>query len=210
MKPITSSSATGSFIPDSPSSERASRFSRVERRSTAKIAAESVAAIAAPTSSPSQGAEAEDPASRRSPAITAVTTVPDRRQRGGGAEHRADLRPARGETALEEDQDERDRAQRPRQLGVVEVDPADPLASRPASPARGRAAGPGTRTRSASRAPTIPAASRTPAIRIRSASCPGRWTALGRASSVDAASCASSSAVEPAWGTSSGRSCGWR
>ena len=53
MKPITSSRATGSFIPDSPSSERASRFSRVERRSTAKIAAESVAAIAAPTSIPS-------------------------------------------------------------------------------------------------------------------------------------------------------------
>ena len=44
MKPITSSRATGSFIPDSPSSERARRFSRVERRRTAKIAAESVAA----------------------------------------------------------------------------------------------------------------------------------------------------------------------
>ena len=55
MNPITSSRATGSFIPDSPSSERASRFSRVERRSTAKIAAESVAAIAAPTSIPSSG-----------------------------------------------------------------------------------------------------------------------------------------------------------
>ena len=64
MKPITSSSATGSFMPDSPSSERASRFFRVERRSTAKIAAESVAAIAAPTIIPSSSAEAEDPLRR--------------------------------------------------------------------------------------------------------------------------------------------------
>ena len=51
----------------------------------------------------------------------------DRRQRGRGAEHRADLRPARGQAALEEDQDQGDRAQRAGQLGVVELDPADAL-----------------------------------------------------------------------------------
>ncbi len=61
MKPITSSRATGSFIPDSPSSERARRFSRVERRSTAKIAAESVAAIADADDHPFERAEVEDP-----------------------------------------------------------------------------------------------------------------------------------------------------
>ena len=126
MKPITSSSATGSFIPDSPSSERARRFSRVERRSTAKIAAESVAAIAAPTIIPSRTLRPKIQFAAR-PATAAVDDGADRRQRGGGAEHGADLRPARGQAALEEDQDEGDRAQRPGQLGVVELDPADPL-----------------------------------------------------------------------------------
>ena len=126
MKPITSSRATGSFIPDSPSSERASRFSRVERRSTAKIAAESVAAIAAPTSIPSSVLRSKISFAAR-PATTAVSDGADRRQRGGRPEHRPDLRPARGQPALEEDQDQRDRPQRPRQLGVVELDPADPL-----------------------------------------------------------------------------------
>ena len=126
MKPITSSSATGSFIPDSPSSERASRFSRVERRSTAKIAAESVAAIAAPTSIPSRVLRSKIHFAAR-PAIDGGDHRADRRQRGRGAEHRADLRPAGGQPALEEDQDQRDRAQRPGQLGVVELDPADSL-----------------------------------------------------------------------------------
>ena len=127
MKPITSSSATGSFIPDSPSSERASRFSSVERRSTAKIAAESVAAIAGADDHPFEGAEVEDPASPRGRSTTAVIDGADGRQRGRGAEHRPDLRPAGGQAALEEDQDEGDRAQGAGQLGVVEVDPADPL-----------------------------------------------------------------------------------
>ena len=126
MKPITSSRATGSFIPDSPSSERASRFSRVERRSTAKIAAESVAAIAAPTIIPSSVLRSKIHFAA-SPATHGGDDGPDRRQRGRRAEHRADLRPARGQAALEEDQDQRDRAQRPGQLGVVELDPADPL-----------------------------------------------------------------------------------
>jgi hypothetical protein len=48
------------------------------------------------------------------PASSAVASVP-----------RVDLRPARGEPALEEDQHQRDRAERPRQLVVLEVDAAD-------------------------------------------------------------------------------------
>ena len=126
MNPITSSSATGSFIPDSPSSERASRFSTVERRRTAKIAAESVAATAAPTSIPSS--------SVRSKMNFAASAGDQRRQqraegrqRGGRAQHRPDLAPAGGQPALEQDQDQRHGAQRPRQLGVVEFDPADPF-----------------------------------------------------------------------------------
>ena len=53
MKPITSSTATGSLKPDSPSSVRASRRRSVEPRSSAKIAAPSVEATIAPSSSPS-------------------------------------------------------------------------------------------------------------------------------------------------------------
>ena len=49
MKPITSSTATGSLRPDSPSSVRASRRRSVELRSSAKIAAPSVEARIAPT-----------------------------------------------------------------------------------------------------------------------------------------------------------------
>ena len=75
MKPITSSRATGSFIPDSPSSERASRFSRVELRSTAKIAAESVAAIAEPTIIPSSQ-ERPKIHFAATPARSAVASVP--------------------------------------------------------------------------------------------------------------------------------------
>src|ERR1044072_3083447 len=127
MNPITSSGATGSFIPDSPSSERASRFSRVERRSTAKIAAESVAAIAAPTSIPSSVLRPKISLAP-SPATPARTTVPTvARQRGRRAQHGADLRPAGGEPALEEDQHQRDSAQGPCQLGVVELDPPEAL-----------------------------------------------------------------------------------
>ncbi len=75
MKPMTSSRATGSFIPDSPSSERARRFSKVELRSTAKIAAESVAAIAAPTIIPSSQVKPKIHFAP-TPAISAVASVP--------------------------------------------------------------------------------------------------------------------------------------
>ena len=53
MKPMTSSTATGSFMPASPSSVRARRRLSVDPRSSAKIAAPSVADTIEPTSSPS-------------------------------------------------------------------------------------------------------------------------------------------------------------
>ena len=75
---------------------------------------------------PFEGPEAEDPL-RRQPGDDRGDHRADGRQRCRGSQHRADLRPAGGEAALEQDQDEGDRPQGARELGVVEVDPADPL-----------------------------------------------------------------------------------
>ena len=52
MNPVTSRTATGSFMPASPSSVRARRRRSVEPRSTAKIAAPSVDDTIAPMSRP--------------------------------------------------------------------------------------------------------------------------------------------------------------
>ena len=75
MKPITSSTATGSFKPASPSSVRASLRFSVEPRSTEKTAAPSVAARIEPSSRPSS-AEKSNSQEAVSPAITAVASVP--------------------------------------------------------------------------------------------------------------------------------------
>ena len=75
MKPSTSSTATGSLKPASPSSVRASLRRSVEPRSTAKIAALSVDARIAPSSSPSS-VEKSNSQAAASPVITAVISVP--------------------------------------------------------------------------------------------------------------------------------------
>ena len=126
MKPTTSSSATGSFIPDSPSSERASLRSRFDPRSTAKIAALSVAAMAEPMIIPSRRLRSNSQVAT-TPEMSGRDDRPDGRQRDRRAQDRADLPPAGGQPTLEEDQHQADRAQRLRQLGVVELDAADPL-----------------------------------------------------------------------------------
>ena len=59
--------------------------------------------------------------------MTAVSERPDGRQADRRPQHRADLVEARGQTALEQDQRQRDDPDRPRQLVVVEVDPAGPV-----------------------------------------------------------------------------------
>ena len=64
-----------SLSPASPSSARASRRRSVESRSTAKMAAPSVAAMMLPTSRPSL-VENPNRAAAASPVITAVRTVP--------------------------------------------------------------------------------------------------------------------------------------
>ena len=170
MNPITSSSATGSFIPDSPSSERARRFSRVERRSTAKIAAESVAAIAAPTIIPSSRVRSKISFAAK-PAIAAVTRVPTVASEaavpstGRISDHPAVSPPSKRirTSAI---------VPRVRASSALE-NSMPPIPSEPASMPRPRKSSrPGIRTRSASSAPAIPAASKTPAIRISSASCP--------------------------------------
>src|ERR1700709_965145 len=109
MKPMTSSSATGSFIPDSPSSERATRLSRVEFLSTAKIAAESVAAIAEPTIIPSSQLRSKITFAA-TPARSAVASVPTVASEAagpstGGLSHPADpLGPGQHAEAEEQQQ----------------------------------------------------------------------------------------------------------
>ena len=170
MKPITSSRATGSFIPDSPSSERASRFFRVERRSTAKIAAESVAAIAAPTIIPSSTLMpkiqwAASPAAQAVIAVPIVAieaAVPST----GRISDQPAVRPPSKRI--------RTRAIVPRvRASSTSSNSIPPMPSEPASmPSPRKSSRPGMRMRSASRAPRMPAASRAPATRISSASCP--------------------------------------
>ncbi len=75
MKPRTSSTATGSFMPASPSSVRASRRLSVEPRSSAKIAAPSVADTMEPTSRPCSSVKSSSHAAAR-PVTIAVISVP--------------------------------------------------------------------------------------------------------------------------------------
>ncbi len=75
MKPTTSSTATGSFMPASPSSVRASRRFSDEPRSIAKIAAPSVEATIDPSSSPCSSGKPNSHAAA-SPQIAAVISVP--------------------------------------------------------------------------------------------------------------------------------------
>ena len=75
MKPSTSRIAIGSFMPASPSSVRARRRLSVEPRSSAKIAAPSVADTIEPTSiACSHGRSSSQWAAR--PVIIAVSSVP--------------------------------------------------------------------------------------------------------------------------------------
>src|SRR3954470_24648680 len=170
MKPTTSSSATGSFIPDSPSSVRATLRLRWEPRSTAKIAALSVAAIAEPTISAGSRPRPKIHFAAR-PASAEVTMVPS----------------VASETAVPSTgRISRQPAERPpskmiRTRAIVPSVRASsassnsipPIPSEPASmPSPRKRSRPGTRIRSASRAAAIPAARRTPARRISSASGP--------------------------------------
>ena len=75
MKPITSSTATGSLKPASPSSVRASLRRSVEPRSSAKIAAPSVDAMIEPSSSPSSVLRSNSQTAAI-PVIAAVANVP--------------------------------------------------------------------------------------------------------------------------------------
>jgi hypothetical protein len=53
----------------------------------------------------------------------------DERQAQSGAQHSSDVAPPGDEAALEQDQEQGDRSQQPRELVVVERDPAEPIAS---------------------------------------------------------------------------------
>ena len=75
MKPMTSRIATGSLKPLSPSSVLVRRVRSVESRSTAKIAALSVAEMIAPTRKPSSR-ERSKITTDAAPATSAVASVP--------------------------------------------------------------------------------------------------------------------------------------
>ena len=75
MKPSTSRIATGSLKPDSPSSVVARRRLSVDPRSSAKIAAPSVAASTDPSSSPSSVERSKSHTAAK-PVTAAVTIVP--------------------------------------------------------------------------------------------------------------------------------------
>ena len=75
MNPITSSTATGSLKPASPSSVRARRRRSLDSRSSAKIAAPSVEEMIAPSSMP-WSVERSNSHAAAKPQITAVPIVP--------------------------------------------------------------------------------------------------------------------------------------
>ena len=75
MKPSTSSTATGSLKPASPSSVRARRLRSEDVRRTAKIAAPSVEAMIDPSSRPSSR-EKSNSATATRPPTAAVIIVP--------------------------------------------------------------------------------------------------------------------------------------
>ena len=75
MKPSTSRTATGSLKPDSPSSVVARRRLSVDPRSSAKIAAPSVAASTDPSSRPLRVERSKSNTAAK-PVTTAVTIVP--------------------------------------------------------------------------------------------------------------------------------------
>ena len=75
MNPITSSTATGSLKPASPSSVRATLRRSVDPRSSAKIAAPSVEATIEPSSSPSSVPRSNSQTAAM-PVIAAVAKVP--------------------------------------------------------------------------------------------------------------------------------------
>ena len=193
MNPTTSSSATGSFMPDSPSSAWASRRRRREPRSTAKMAALSVAATAEPTISPSSVLRSKSQTAAR-PVITAVITVPI------VASDTAVPSTGRicGQPAVSPPSKRiRTRPIVPRvRVSSASVNSTPPIPSEPISiPSPRKSSRPGTRTRSATLAAASPTARRRPATRISSESDnPATVPGSQLASSASASSASTSSA----------------
>ncbi len=197
MKPVTSNSATGSFIPDSPSSERATLRRSFDPRSTAKIAAESVAAIAEPRISPSS-VERSRIQAEANPAISAVRMVPSvPSEIAVASTGRISFQPAVSPPSNRI----RTRPIVPRvRVSSASSNSTPPIPSEPTSiPSPRNSSSPGTWTLSAISAAAIPSASSAPPIRISSASLHG---AVGQKDdqgppSSAAASRSSISSVEP-------------
>ena len=93
----------------------------VEPRSSAKIAAPSVADTIEPTSSPCSSVRSSSQCAT-SPVTDRREQRPEQREAQRRTEHRPDLRQARGKAALEQDQRKRDDPDRARELVVREGD----------------------------------------------------------------------------------------
>ena len=170
MKPSTSSTATGSFMPASPSSERARRRFSVDPRSRAKIAAPSVAETIAPTSIPCSSVRSISQCAAM-PVTTAVTSVPSVAMLS--AEPSTGLiswTPAARPPSKRISASAMTPIRRASSKSEKEISPRP---SEPTSmPTPRKSTSPGTRSRPASREAARPSASSRPATRIRLPSLP--------------------------------------
>src|SRR4051812_21849502 len=171
MHPTTSRIATGSFMPDSPSSVRASRRGSCEPRSTANTAAASVAATVEPSSSAGSGSRSRMAAAATAvrPAVATVPTVASAievRSTGRISLHPEDRPPSKRISA---------RATMPawrassKSLKSIQPVPSVPI-SIPTPSTRTR---PGIRSRPAASEATSPADSSRPVINSSWPSCTG-------------------------------------
>ena len=169
MQPMTSSTAIGSLMPDSPSSVRARRRRSVDPRSTANTAAASVAATVEPRSSASFASRSNSAlaASAVSPAVPTVPSVASRidvLSTGRISSKPADRPPSKRMKAS---------AMTPtcwatsKSSKLISSSPSDPISM----PMPSTSTRPGIRKRPAASEAASPAASRTPTIRATCPSC---------------------------------------
>jgi len=160
---------TGSFIPRlGPRASAQSAWRRSSCAVTARIAAESVAGDRGGRRSVPSRREAEDQLRRQAGQEPRWRVPPDRRQEGPPSPMTGRISPSRSEGRLEDDQDNANRPQgraSPRCL-ATSWGPGMPSRAGHHPPRARQQSAPECGTRSASIAPAIPRAIRTPAIQI--------------------------------------------
>src|ERR1700742_191988 len=176
MKPITSTIATGSFMPDSPSSTRAARRLMLDPRRIEKTAAPSVAQTIEPSSRPSSVLRSSSQVATR-PTITAVSSVPsDASVTLGQTTGLISLQPQAkppSNRIIASAMMPIVGARRP-SSNSIQPSPSDPISI----PRARNSSRPGTRRRPATSDAAIPSVRRAPATRMRVPSFKGEslWT----------------------------------